>query len=44
VDNGTLTWKENTLTVRFAEDTLNMDYFQYNLYDLGQIEFVEVNT
>jgi hypothetical protein len=44
VDNGTLTWKENTLTVRFAEDTLNMDYFQYNLYDLGQIEFIEVNA
>jgi len=42
VDNE-VTWTENTLTVRFSEDSLNMDYFQYNLYNLGQIEFIEVN-
>lgn len=40
--DGTVTWTENTYTVRFKEDVINLDYFTYNLYNLGEIEFIEV--
>ncbi len=40
-DNGII-WRENTYTVRFNDDVLNMDYFQLNLYRYGTVEFIEV--
>lgn len=42
--DGTVTWTENTYTVRFAEDVINIDWFTYALYNLGEIEFLEVTA
>lgn len=44
VVDGAVTWKENTYLVRFEVDYINLEYFQYSLYDLGEITFIEVNT
>ena len=37
-----LTWRENTYLVRFVEDTLNIEYFQYNLYNLNEVNLIQV--
>lgn len=42
VGDNTVVWRENTYTVRFNEDAVNMDYFQLNLYKFGIVEFLEV--
>jgi phage-related protein len=31
-------------TVRFKQDTFNMEYFSYQLWNLGEVEFVEVTA
>jgi hypothetical protein len=47
--NGTVTdsgviWKENTYLVRFVDDIINVEYFQYNLYNFGEINLTEVSA
>jgi len=42
VSDNTIIWAENTYTVRFVEDQLNMDYFMLNLYKFGVVEFIQV--
>jgi hypothetical protein len=42
VADGTVTWRENTYLVRFKEDIINADYFSYQLYNLGEISFMEL--
>ena len=42
-DSG-VTWTENTYRVRFAINAMNIDYFKYSIYDLGEISFIEVTS
>ena len=34
--------KGTVYTARFAEDSINIEYFSYMLYNLGEVEFIEV--
>ena len=43
VADGGVTWKENSYLVRFKEDAQNFEYFAHCFYQLGEIEFLEVN-
>jgi hypothetical protein len=36
-------WRENTYTVTFAEDTINAEYFVYELYNFGTVRLIEVS-
>lgn len=42
VVDGGATWKENSYTVRFETDIINVEYFTYLLYNLRQVTFLEV--
>jgi len=42
VSDNTVVWRENSYTVRFLEDEINIDYFRLNLYKFGTVEFLEV--
>lgn len=42
--DGGVVWKENSYKVRFETDEMNFEYFDYQLYSLGQISFLEVST
>jgi hypothetical protein len=44
VADNTVTWRENTYLVRFEVDYINLEYFKYSFYDLGEITFLEVSA
>lgn len=41
VADGGAAWTENSYTVRFLEDEINAEYFNYHLYNFGTFEMVE---
>jgi hypothetical protein len=44
VSDSGVVWTENTYLVRFHDDALNSEYFQYNLYNLNEITLIEVSA
>jgi hypothetical protein len=43
VADGGAVWTENTYLVRFVEDEINQEYFNYLLYNFGTFEMVETD-
>ncbi len=43
VTDGEVTWIENSYLVRFEADLIDLEFFAYLLWNLGVINFIEVN-
>jgi len=41
VNDGAAVWTENSYTVRFMEDEINAEYFNYYLFTFGAFELIE---
>jgi hypothetical protein len=44
VADGAATWKENTYTVRFDVDAIDLERFTYDFWRTGMVELVEVDA
>lgn len=42
VVDGGVTWTENSYLVRFEDDLINLEYFSYQLWNLGELKLIEV--